>query len=81
MIFKEDTFLGKVVLVTGGGTGIGKSISTEFAKCGADVIIASRKLENLQKTAEEIEKLTGKKISFYQVNVRQEESVKELLKI
>jgi NAD(P)-dependent dehydrogenase (short-subunit alcohol dehydrogenase family) len=78
MIFKEDTFLGKVVLVTGGGTGIGKAISTEFAKCGADVIIASRKLENLQKTAEEIEKLTGRKISFYQVNVRQEESVKEL---
>lgn len=78
MVFREDAFSGKVVLVTGGGTGIGKAIATEFAKCGADVIIASRKIDNLSKTAEEIEAKTGRKISFYQVNVRQEESVKAL---
>ncbi|GBD04185.1 putative 2,4-dienoyl-CoA reductase [bacterium HR19] len=78
MIFREDAFSGKVVLITGGGTGIGKAIATEFSKCGADVIIASRKIENLSKTAEEIESKTGRKISFYQVNVRQEDSVKAL---
>lgn len=78
MVFKEKLFDGKVVLVTGGGTGIGKAIATEFAKLSADVVIASRKIENLEKTAKEIEEKTGRKVSFYQVNVRQEDSVREL---
>ncbi len=45
----------KVALVTGGGTGIGRSISLLFASEGADVAISSRKMENLAQTAKEIE--------------------------
>ncbi len=78
MIFRSDAFSNKVVLVTGGGTGIGKAITREFAKCGADVIIASRKIENLKSASEEIEAETGRKIKYYQANVRDEESVKNL---
>ena len=37
-----DTFAGQVVYVTGGGTGLGKAMALEFARCGADVAIASR---------------------------------------
>ena len=39
---------GKTAIVTGGGTGIGKSIAIEFARAGADVALCSRKLEHLE---------------------------------
>lgn len=42
------TFTGQVVFVTGGGTGLGRSIATEFARLGADIVIASRKPEHLE---------------------------------
>jgi NAD(P)-dependent dehydrogenase (short-subunit alcohol dehydrogenase family) len=51
---------GKVALVTGGGRGIGKAITKRLAEAGADVVIASRKLENLESTAKEFSSFPGK---------------------
>ena len=48
---------GKAALVTGGGRGIGRHIAIGLAEAGADVIVASRKLENLEETARAVEKL------------------------
>ena len=69
---------GKVAIVTGGGVGIGKSIALEFARAGADVVIASRKLENLEPVTAEITKL-GRRSFCVAVDVRQEDQVKALV--
>ena len=46
------TYTGSSVFITGGGTGLGKAIATEFARLGADVVIASRKTGRLRPGAE-----------------------------
>ena len=68
----------KVAIVTGGGVGIGKSIALEFARAGADVVIASRKLENLEPVTAEIQKL-GRRSFCVALDVRQEDQVKGLV--
>jgi NAD(P)-dependent dehydrogenase (short-subunit alcohol dehydrogenase family) len=68
----------KVTIVTGGGVGIGRSIALEFARAGAHVVIASRKLENLEPVAAEITKL-GRRSLAMALDVRQEDAVKDLV--
>ena len=53
---------GKVALVTGGGRGIGKAIARRLVEAGAGVVIASRKMENLEATADEFKSLPGKTV-------------------
>ncbi|HTU39285.1 MAG TPA: glucose 1-dehydrogenase [Acidimicrobiales bacterium] len=53
---------GKVAVVTGGGRGIGKGVAAGLAAAGADIVIASRKVENLEAAAREIEAATGRRV-------------------
>jgi len=56
----EISLKGKVAIITGASRGIGKAIAIEMAKSGADVVLASRKIADLEKVADEI-KATGRK--------------------
>jgi NAD(P)-dependent dehydrogenase (short-subunit alcohol dehydrogenase family) len=60
---------GKVVVVTGGSRGLGKEIACAVARQGADVVIASRKLENCEQVARDIKRETGRDAMAYGVHV------------
>jgi NAD(P)-dependent dehydrogenase (short-subunit alcohol dehydrogenase family) len=70
---------GKTALVTGGGTGIGTATTRILAAFGADVVIASRKLENLERVAAEITESSNTKIIPIQCDVRDEDSCRSLV--
>jgi citronellol/citronellal dehydrogenase len=53
-IFADGILEGQAVLVTGGGTGLGRAAAQELAACGADVVIAGRRAEVLEAAAAEI---------------------------
>lgn len=75
----EGTFSGKTVIVTGGGTGLGKSMSKYLLELGANLVISSRKLDVLQETAKELEAETGGKVLAVACDVRQYEEVESML--
>lgn len=77
-VFNPDVFAGKVVIVTGGGSGIGRCTAHELAALGAQVIITGRKQEKLDSVVEEITH-DGGKVRALVCDIRNEEQVKETI--
>src|SRR6201997_1055620 len=69
--YADDLFdlTDRVMLITGGSRGLGREIAFAAAKCGADVVIASRNLESCAATAADIARETGRAAMPYQVHV------------
>ena len=86
-MLRDDALSGKTIIVTGGGTGLGKAMSTYFLKLGANVVITSRKLDVLKKTASEMQAEVsagkgekGSKVLAVSCDVRKPEEVDEVLR-
>jgi citronellol/citronellal dehydrogenase len=73
-IFRPDLFDGQTILITGGGTGIGRCTAHEFAALGAQVLIGGRRKEPLDETAGEIAAAGGVAHTF-QMDIRDDEQV------
>ena len=69
---------GRKAIVLGGGGGIGQAIAAGLSEAGAEVSIASRNKERLEKVAAQIGERTGNKIRFYECDVTQEAQVEKL---
>src|SRR5581483_3133895 len=76
-IYRNGLFQGKVVVVSGGGTGIGRAIARELAALGATVVLCSRSVEHLSPTRDEIVANGGTAISLA-CNIRDPEAVEAL---
>lgn len=79
-MLKENSLKDKIIIVTGGGTGLGKSMVKCFLQLGAKVAIASRKEDVLKKTADELAKETGGEILPIKCDVRNYNEVEAMMK-
>jgi NAD(P)-dependent dehydrogenase (short-subunit alcohol dehydrogenase family) len=79
-MLRDNALKGKTIVVTGGGSGLGKSMATYFLELGANVVITSRNLEKLQATAKEMENATGGKVLAVACDVRNYDEVEAMVK-
>lgn len=78
-MLRDDALRGKTITITGGGTGLGKAMGTYFLTLGANVVIASRKLDVLEKAAAEMEAKTGGQVMPVACDVRDYGQVEAML--
>ena len=78
-MLRDNALKGKTIVVTGGGSGLGKSMTTYFLELGANVVITSRNIEKLQKVKSELEAKTNGKVFAVQCDVRHYDQVEAMV--
>ncbi len=69
-MFKDALFSGKRILVTGGGTGLGRAMSERFLELGAEIFICGRRKQVCEETADALMKAHGGKVHAFGVDIR-----------
>ena len=72
--------MSKKILVTGGAGFIGSHTCIELLNNGNEVVVVDNLYNANKKSLEVVEKVTGKKVTFYEVDIRDEEKLNEVLK-
>ena len=78
-MFKEGLLKGKRILVTGGGTGLGKEMATHYASLGADIVICGRRLNVLEETADEIKSNHDVDVLAQSLDIRSPQDVDDFI--
>jgi NAD(P)-dependent dehydrogenase (short-subunit alcohol dehydrogenase family) len=78
-MLRDDALAGKTIIVTGGGSGLGKSMTSYFLELGANVVITSRNIEKLKATASTLEQESGGQCLPVQCDVRHYEEVEQMI--
>jgi NAD(P)-dependent dehydrogenase (short-subunit alcohol dehydrogenase family) len=78
-MFKDNLLEGKKILVTGGGTGLGKEMSEHYIQHGADVVICGRRESVLADTAEEFKEKYGSTVRFQALDIRSAQDVDDFI--
>jgi len=78
-MLRDGALDNKTIIITGGGTGLGKSMAAYFLKLGANIVICSRRLEVLEKTARELEETTGGNVLYAACDVRKTEQIEDVI--
>lgn len=79
-MLKADSLKNKTIIITGGGTGLGRSMGKYFLELGANLVITSRKKDVLQKSADELMKETGGNVLAVPCDVRKYEEIENVIK-
>jgi NAD(P)-dependent dehydrogenase (short-subunit alcohol dehydrogenase family) len=79
-MLKPGALKDKTIIITGGGTGLGRSMGKYFLQLGANLVITSRKLDVLQKTAAELSAETGGKVLALSCDVRKYDEIEKVIK-
>ena len=78
-MFKDNILQGKKILVTGGGTGLGKEMSEHYIQHGADVVICGRRESVLAETAEEFKEKYGSTVRYQALDIRSAQDVDDFI--
>lgn len=79
LAFRDDLFDGQAVLISGGGSGLGRAMAYAFVRMGAKVMICGRRAERLAETAEGIRQHLGKEVVQHAMTIRDPEQVGRLI--
>jgi NAD(P)-dependent dehydrogenase (short-subunit alcohol dehydrogenase family) len=75
----EGRLAGKVALVTGGGSGIGRAVCVRLAEEGAEVVVTSRTPEHVEETCAEVERATGRRPGSFPLDLADRAAVDEVV--